>query len=227
MHFAKPRTLVALALAWAVFLLGYDQHASPRPLATYWGDFTGGSTRPTVVSAGDTPRLRLSLPHFCVACAAEIQARLQPLTWLGPARFDVERPENAERTGDPTDARALDLEILDLAQADFVALIEALRDAGSVPDRVEVSGIGHFRLQVELPRCYTECARPDDDQLDRLLRKETQGRWLDSVSTNPVERTVLVYARLNAVVDVVELTRALERAGIAASAIRILTGPEL
>jgi len=44
---------------------------------------------------------------------------------------------------------------------------------------------------------------------------------------NQVDKTLVIYARLNAVVDLVDLTRALDREGLAAHAIRILTGPEL
>ena len=230
MHFAKARNLAAMALAWALFLLAYDQHANPRPVATYWADFMGSSTRPTVLSEGGSPRLRLSLPHLCCAtCLDDIRAAVAALTWLGPARVDPEPAAletSAANAGDASAAHELEFDIVDLAQANFVALDAALRDAGSVPDRIEIFGMGHFRLEVELPRCCTACSRAVDDQLERFLVKETQGRWLDSISLSSVEKSVIIYARLNAVVDLVELTRALERAGLEARAIRVLTGPE-
>ena len=231
MHFAAPRNLAAIALAWAIFLVAYDQHANPRPLATYWAEFRGSSTRPTVVSEGDTPRVRLSMPHLCcTGCLDEIRAALKPLTWLAPARLAADPPaiENVEATPvDITSAHEVEFDILDLAKADFVTLDRALRDTGLVPDRMEVFGMGHFRLEVELPHlCCTVCSRAADEQLERLLRKETQGRWLDSMSMNHVKKTVLIYARLNSVVDVVELTTALAHAGFAAHSIRILSGPE-
>jgi copper chaperone CopZ len=231
MHFATPRNLIAMALAWALFLVAYDQHANPRPLATYWAEFKGSSTRPTVVSEGDTPRVRLSFPHLCcTGCLNDVRAALKPLAWLAPARLATEPPpiEEVEATApDAMTAHEIEFDILDPTQANFVLLQQALRDTGLVPDRIEVFGMGHFRLEVELPHlCCTVCSRAVDEQLKRLLRKETQGRWLDSVVMNHVKKTVTIYARLNAVVDVVELTRALEQAGFAAHAIRVVTGPE-
>ena len=231
MHFATTRNLTAMALAWALFLVAYDQHANPRPLSTYWAEFKGSSTRPTVISEGDTPRVKLSMPHLCcTGCLEEIRAALKPLTWLAPARLATEPPaiENVESTAvDATSAHEIEFDILDLTRANFVTLDRALRDTGLVPDRIEVFGMGHFRLEVELPHlCCKVCSRAVDEQLERLLRKETQGRWLDSISMNQVEKRVLIYARLNAVVDIVELTRSLEHAGFSAHAIRILTGPE-
>lgn len=231
MHFASPRKLIAMALAWALFLLAYDQHANPRPFATYWTEFKGSSTRPVVVSEGDTPRIRLSMPHLCcTGCLNDIRAALKPLTWLAPARLATEPPAVEEVAGTATDtttAHEIEFDILDLTKANFVTLDQALRDTGLVPDRIEVFGMGHFRLEVELPHlCCTVCSRAVDEQLERLLRKETEGRWLDSMSMNHVQKTLVIYARLNAVVDLVELTRALEHAGFSAHAIRILTGPE-
>jgi hypothetical protein len=231
MHFASPRQLIAIALVWALFLLAYDQHANPRPFATYWTEFKGSSTRPTVVSEGDTPRVRLSMPHLCcTGCLSDVRAALKPLTWLAPARLATEPPAIPEVGGTATDATTaheIEFDILDLTKANFVTLDRALRDTGLVPDRIDVFGMGHFRLEVELPHlCCTVCSRAVDEQLERLLRKETEGRWLDSISLNHVQKTLVIYARLNAVVDLVELTRALEHAGFSAHAIRILTGPE-
>ena len=238
MHFAKPRQMIMMALAWAVFLIAYDQHANPRPASTYWAEFRGSSTRPTVVSEGDTPRVKLSMPHLCcTGCLNDVRAALKAFAWLGPAVV-ASPPPALESVGAPatapnadTSAKAtaneLNLEILDVSKADFIALDRALHDAGLAPERIEISGIGHFRLEVELPHlCCTTCSRAADEQLERLLRKETQGRWLDSMTMNHVKKTVLVYARLNAVVDVVELTTALGHAGFSARAIRLLTGPE-
>jgi hypothetical protein len=160
----------------------------------------------------------------------DLRGALLPLTWLGPARVAKE-PRALETVpaspADAANANELELDIKDLAKADFVTLSRALTDTGLAPDKIEISGMGHFRLEVELPHlCCTVCSRAADEQLERLLRKETQGRWLDSMSMNHVKKTVLIYARLNSVVDVVELTTALAHAGFAAHSIRILSGPE-
>lgn len=231
MHFATPRQLVALALAWALALVAYDQHANPRPFVTYWAEFKGSSTRPTVVSQGDTPRVRLSMPHLCCSgCLSDVRTALKPFGWLAAPRVVVPAAaieDVGARAPGASTANAIDLDILDVTRADFVALARALEDTGLAPDKIEISGIGHFRLEVELPHlCCKVCSRAVDEQLERLLRKETQGRWLDSMTTNHVKKTVLIYARLNAVVDVLELTTALAHAGFSARAIRVLTGPE-
>jgi len=231
MHFASARQLVIVALVWAVLLVGYDQHANPRPFAAYWAEFKGSSTRPVVVSQEDTPRLKLSMPHLCCSgCLSDLRTALQPLAWLGAPRVAAEPPsiENAEaESPDIANANELDVEIVDLAKVDFVALARALEDAGLTADKIEIYGMGHFRLEVELPHlCCTVCSRAADEQLERLLRKEEQRRWFDSLTVNHVKKTVVIYARLNAVVDVVELTTALGRAGFSARSIRVVTGSE-
>jgi hypothetical protein len=230
MHFATTRQLIAITLVWALLLVAYDQHQNPRPFSTYWSEFRGSSTRPTVVSEGDTPRLRIAMPHLCcTGCLNDVRAALKPLTWLGPARVSAEPPPSdsvASAQADST-ANQLDIDILDVTRADLVTLIRALEDTGLAPEKVEISGLGHFRLDVELPHlCCKVCSRAADEQLARVLRKETQGRWLDSMTMNHVKKTVTIYPRLNAVVDVVELRTALAHVGFAAHSIRILTGPE-
>jgi hypothetical protein len=227
MRFATPRQLIAMALAWALLLVSYDYHANPKPLSTYWAELKGSSTRPTVVSEGDTPRLKLSMPHLCCSgCLNDIRSALKPFTWLGPARIAAQPPP-IDKASTLATANEIYFDILDVTMADFVALDRALQDTGLVPERMEVSGMGHFRLEVELPHlCCTVCSTAVDEQLARLLRKETQSRWLDSMTTNHVKKTVVIYARLNSTVDIVELTTALAHAGFSAHAIRILTGPE-
>jgi hypothetical protein len=128
---------------------------------------------------------------------------------------------------DAMSAYDIDFDIKDLSKANFVALEQAVRKTGFVPDRIEISGMGHFRLEVELPHlCCTVCSRAVDDQLERLIRQGARGRWLDSMTLDHDKKTVLIYARLNAVVDLVELDTALGRAGFLPGAIRVLTGPE-
>jgi hypothetical protein len=230
MHFATPRQMIAIALAWALLLVAYDQHANPRSMATFWAEIKGSSTRPTVLSEGDTPRVRLSMPHLCCAAGLdEIREAFKPFPWLAPARLvgAVPGDPHAAATDDAMKSYDIDFDIVDLTKADFAALDRALRGTGLVPERIEISGMGHFRLEVELPHlCCTVCSKAVDDQLERLIRKETQGRWLDSMTTDHVKKTVVIYARLNAVVDLVELTNALGHAGFSAHSIRVLTGPE-
>lgn len=243
MHFARPGQLIAMIFVWTLCLVAYDQHANPRSFATYWAEFRGSSTRPTVVSEGDTPRVKLSMPHLCCSgCLNEIRAALKPLTWLAPARLvkelatteiaaesagGSESPPQAATSAEDSTANEIEFEILDLPRADFSLLDQALHDTGLVPDRIEVSGMGHFRLEVELPHlCCKVCSRAVDDQLERLLRKETQGRWFDSMTMNHVKKTVTIYARMNAVVNLVELHKALAQAGFSAHSVRVLTGPE-
>jgi hypothetical protein len=233
-HFATPRQLIALALAWAALLVVYDEHANPRPLARYWEEFLGGSTRPTVIAvteaaAGDKPRLRLSMPHLCcTGCLNDVRSALKGLSWLGPGRPANPPPEPDAAIADASNGDEIDFDIWDLESADLVPLAGALAGAGLVPDKIEVSGIGHYRLDVSLPHlCCGACARTAGEPLERLLRKETQGRWLDSTALNETDKTLIVYARMNAVADIAELTTALGHAGFSAGSIRILTGPEM
>jgi len=231
MHFASARQLIAIAVAWAFLLLAYDQHKSPRPFAAYWTEFLGGSTRPVSSAASDRPHVKVSMPHMCCSgCLSDVRAAIAPLHWLGAPQVAAEPPsiEHVEEASkDPTFANQLDVDITDIAGVDFVALDAALRNAGLAADKIEVSGIGHFRLEVELPHmCCSVCSKAADDHLERLLRYVEQGRWLDSVTVNKMNKTVIVYARLNAVVDIVDLTTALTRAGFSARSIRVASGSE-
>ena len=231
MHFATPRQLIVLVFTWALLLVAYDQHVNPKPLSTYWSEFKGSSTRPTVNSEGDAPRVRLSMPHLCCTESIdEIRAALAPLTWLAPARLDREPPaagKSAMLAADAMNGYSIEFDVVDLKRADFVAMDQAIRSTGFVPERIEISGMGHFRLEAELPHlCCTVCSRAVDEQLERLIRREAGGRWLDSMTLDHEKKTVLLYARLNAVVDLVELEMALGRAGFSAHSLRVLTGPE-
>jgi hypothetical protein len=223
MHFAKLRNLFAMALAWALMLVAYDEHKNPRPLATYWAEFLGNSTRPTVVAHADAPQLRLAMPPLCGAeCVDEIFHATRIFAWLGSGRVEqtpADHAEDAERT--------VEFDVLDLALADLAALEHALRDRGITPDRIELSGIGHGRLEVELPpACGRDCVAAIGDSLGSFVQRESQGRWADSLRVEPAKKIVTVYARMNAVVDIVELGRALAQAGFSARTIWIRTGPE-
>jgi hypothetical protein len=231
MHFATVRQLAAMILAWALFLIAYDQHKNPRSLEMIVSEFEGSSIRPRIVSVGDTPRVRLSFSHLCCAKGLEeVRAAVQPLAWLGPARADGDPPASGDGPGAASEFQKpynIDFDILELADADFVALDRALRSTSLVPDRIEVSGMGHFRLELQLPHlCCTVCSRAVDDQLKRALRRDISGQWVDSMSLDPGQKTVTIYARLNSVVDVLELTRALGQSGFAASSIHVRTSPE-
>ena len=231
MHFATPRQLAFLILAWALLLVAYDHHATQKPFSAYWAEFKGSSTRPTVVAEGDQPRVRVTMPHLCCTESIdEIRAAVAPLTWLAPVRLDHEPPASGKAPSVSSDAMngyTLDFDLVDVRRADFVLLEQAIRSTGFVPERLEISGMGHFRLEAELPHlCCTVCSRAVDEQLERLIRQAASGRWLDSMTLDHDKKVVLLYARLNAVVDLLELDAALGRAGFAARSLRVLTGPE-
>ena len=120
-------------------------------------------------------------------------------------------------------APEVELEILDLPSADFVVVVQALQDVGLVAEKVEVFGMGHYRLEVELPS--TSAPAGASEPLERLP-KGVPGSLARQRHVDPVEKTVLVYARLNAVVDVVELTRGSGTRASRRARSRILTGPE-
>jgi hypothetical protein len=213
MHFANARTLAAMVLAWTAFLLAYDQQANPKSLATYWDEVTARTTRSASDSSADRPQLRAIMPGLCCAdCLGAAADVLGRFSWLGPPRPVAGTHE-------------VDFDLRDVEHADLGAINQALSSRGLVPDRVEVFGMGHFRLFVELGSTFT-CGGVSDD-LERLVRKESQDRWLDSIVMDPNDdRTMLVYPRLNAVVDLMDLTRGLGRAGLSIRSIEIRTGPE-
>src|SRR5271165_4154762 len=171
MHFASTRQLIAIAVTWALLLLAYDQHKSPRPFSAYWKEFLGGSTRPEASAATDRPHLKVSMPHLCcTGCLSDVRTAIEPLHWLGTPQVAAEPPsiEHVEEVSkDPTYTNQLDVDITDLGAADFVAFDQALRSAGLAADKIEVSGLGHFRLEVELPHmCCGVCSKAADDHLE-------------------------------------------------------------
>jgi hypothetical protein len=211
MHFANARSLTIMIVAWLVLLGAYDQHANPRPLSAYWDEFTASKPKRVEESTSDHPRLRVVMPRLCCEdCVGAVADTLRRFEWLGPA--DVR-------------AREVLFDIRDAEHADLAAIDVALSSRGLVPDSVELFGLGHFRLGVELGSTFS-CAGVSEDY-ERFIRKESQDRWLDSIVVNPKDdRSMLVYVRLNAIVDVMDLSRGLARAGLAIRSIEIRTGPE-
>lgn len=213
MHFANARTLAVMIAAWTFFLVAYDQHVHPKPLAAYWAEIRGAKARRATDSSADRPQLRLTMPPLCCEdCLGATRSALGRLAWLGPARPVADRP-------------ALDLDILDVEQAELAGVERMLVLHGLAPDAIEVFGMGHFRLSVELGGSFA-CSGGVDD-FERLVRKESSDRWLDSIVSTPGDaRTMLVYPRLNAVVDLMDLTRGLGRAGLTIRTIELRTDPE-
>ena len=83
MHFANARTLAVMVLGWTFFLFAYDQHANPRPLATYWEEITASKPLRRADARTDRARVQLVMPRLCCEdCMGGVAEALRRLTWL-------------------------------------------------------------------------------------------------------------------------------------------------
>jgi hypothetical protein len=83
---SNSRQIVTLALLWTTALFAVDYVKHPRPLSLLFGikrAGLGGTVRVT------RPTIFLRVNHLCCSgCLDDMQAALQPLTWVDKVEFD-------------------------------------------------------------------------------------------------------------------------------------------
>lgn len=216
MRFSKPKQIVAMTLVWASALIAYDQLFSKHLFAP----------TPEVIAKFTKPQMSMWVDHVgCSGGFEHVLRAVETLPWLG----QIEVVGEADRTQAPESCGiGVIVDVRDVATADFMGLVSALRKFGIAPAAIQFGGIPHFALEAEvsdLIRC------PDCVQAARLamtpkkdLKVGGTFRWLDSARVSAEERTVTAYARFGYVADVGEMMRALEQAGFPPVAIRIEVG---
>ena len=230
-RFSTRGQIVALTLVWAALLFGVDLVQRPRAI--------GDTFKPGVSSGAGAPRLSLWINHLCcIGCLDDLAGSLARFPWAVRNGFRTQRrlppreafTETAEPKLPPAGAGdRVDVAVTDIRLVDFVALDRAVRDAGLVAGRIEVSGIPHVRFAVEVKHaCCSLCAASCRRGLDVLqnLRGAGEFSWLDSVSFAPERKTVTAHARYGAAVDVTELMAGLDRVGFAPVSLTAVVDPE-
>lgn len=215
MTFASTKTLVVLTILWAVALFGIDYAKNPKAAEQLWTSKHMGE------SAKDgKPVIKLWMNHLCcTGCLTDVTKALEKVSSVTVKQKELASQESAdmEAAEKPKDyGNEVELEVTDLKTIDFMAIDRALRDAGLVADRMELSGPRHFRLNAELHHmCCGLCATGVREGLEITKGLKSQGhfKWLDSFVVDKPKKLVIAHARYDAVADVTELINALNHIG--------------
>jgi len=215
MTFASTRTLVVLTILWAVALFGIDYAKNPKAAEQMWTAKHMGE------SAKDgKPVIKLWMNHLCcTGCLSDVTKALEKVSSVKVKQKELASQESAdmEAVDKAKDyGNEVELEVTDLKTVDFMAIDRALRDAGLVADRMELSGPRHFRLNAELHHmCCGLCATGVREGLEITKGLKSQGhfKWLDSFVVDKPKKLVVAHARYDAVADVTELINALNHIG--------------
>ncbi len=221
MRFATFRQIAILTLATAVLLFGIDRLKNPRAVS-----IPGEVVAP---SAGtDAPTIRVWLNDLgCGTCLSGLGKSLSEVAWLGGVKV-LDKPPLPAREDEASEAanhrqqQVVEIKVSenDLARLDFVTVLAALRRAGFTPVQMEFSGLPHYRLEADLaPMCSPTCVegtRAAMDDLVRAGRPKGSFLWLDSYNVDGVNGTLVVYPRMGASVDVMEVLGAINTIGFEA-----------
>ena len=226
MTFASYRQIVILIVLTAGLLFGIDRLKTPRP------EVVGAPERSS--PATDRPTIRVWLNELsCSACLGGARKALSEVRWLegSKVRDALPGPLEPDQTAGVVDQHwrqvVMEMQIPDenIARIDFVAVLDALRRAGFTPTQMEFSGVPHYRLEADLgPICSPDCVEGTREAMDALVRaSKPKGwfRWLDSYRVDGVNDSLVIYPRIGATVDVMEILGAINTIGFEASALTV------
>jgi len=225
--FASFRQIVILIALTAGLLFGIDRVKNPHRAAV------PGEPMAASVATGK-PTIRLWLNDLsCGGCLSGLEKALSAVPWLGTPKVLEKVPtiEQAEQTpGAVNEQRqqvVVEIEVPEknLRDVDFVAVLAALRKAGFAAAQMEFSGLSHYGLEADLaPMCSPACAEGTREAMDDLVRaSKPKGwfRWLDSYRVDAVNDALVIYPRMGATVDVMEVLGAINSIGFEASALTV------
>ena len=211
MRFSNAKEIVAMALVWALALIGYDQLFSKHLFAP----------APAALAKFTQPQVRIWMSH--VGCSGGLEAVLQAvktLPWLG-------EPEVMEDASKPC-GRGLIVTVRDVEKADFMELHNTLHNVGVVPAEIEFGGIPHFALIAKVSQLVgcLPCVQAAQEAISpkKDPKMGSTFKWLDSAKVGEEEQTITAYVRYGYGADVGELRRTLDQAGFPPSSIRIMVG---
>lgn len=191
---------------------------------------------PAVTTSEKGPRLTLWMNHLCcTGCLDDVRKALAGLPGVdsanatGPKQLLTQSEANMMSASLPDYGNSLELPITDLDKLDLVAVDKALRDKGFVAGRMELGGVGHFRLEAALDHlCCGMCDRSINERVAFLKAKGQGGqfKWLDSVIVEHEKKVVVAHSRFvepGKSVDVAEFLSGLNYLGYEPSSLRIAT----
>jgi hypothetical protein len=146
----------------------------------------------------------------------------------GPKHLLTHDEADKSTTSLPDYENSVEIPIVDFDKLNLVAIDKALRDKGLVAARMELGGVEHFRLEAKLDHlCCGMCERAAHERI-AFLKSRGQGgqlRWLDSVSVDRDQKTIVAYARFlesGKTVDVADFLGALNDVGYAPRSVQVL-----
>ncbi len=230
--FATVRTIVLLTVIWALLCYGTGYALNPNSM----GVFSRPSTEN--VASRTAPHVTLWMNHLCCSgCVDDVTKALGGISWITDLKMGaaVGTPEeNDQKAMEGSQAisesrNRIDFDVKDANQIEFMVIARALRDAGLVADKIELSGVEHYRVEAGFKHvCCKQCADSLDSGINsmQLLKATGQLPWIDSVVTNKVRKTLTAHARYGAMADMVEFIGALNRLGFEPDALKVLVGSE-
>jgi hypothetical protein len=221
---SNSRQIVTMTLVWTTALFAVDYLKHPRPLAVLFGikrqGFAGAVrlTKPTII---------LKMNHLCCSgCLDDLRAALQPLTWADQIDLDKNAPEtsNQQTLDDFSNGLRIEIKEKDIARMDFVALDRAMRDAGFIAARIELSGIPHLRLEAHVTHlCCNLCEVAIEKGIKIAIQPGAGSnfKWLDTVNVDRPQKTVTAYTHDDSTVDVGEFIAALNQLGFSPATLMV------
>lgn len=232
MRYSNAWQMILITILWAAALIGFHKatHIEAEQMQM---EFAG-------------PRISLFVQH--VGCNEQYQSVMQilrTLPWLGELQLTLGKEMAAAHAPhgapDPQELCVVRVQadVVQVEQADFVALNTALRDAGYVPASLEFGGLPNFALQATVPdlKCQS-CVRAATEALTPLPvsasyyfstakgvevdpAKLTTFKWVAQRSFTPAANLVTVSVQQNHTARIGEFLRALESAGLLPLSLRI------
>lgn len=217
-RFATATQILAMSVAWLAVCLAIDYTFNPQLWAR------------TVETPPSAVPLSLHFHHLrCTGCTDEITKALGTLPWLQAATMTVRTTPTDTAIGDY--AGWLDIAVPNIAQIDFIALDQALRQEGYVASQIEFGGLRHFRLEGKARHLCSSASQDGCEPLPDVgtVRRGERLRWLDSMSTDSTGSTVVFHVRYqqpNDRIDVKELFAAMDEYGLLPYSLHVVTVAE-
>jgi hypothetical protein len=223
---SNSRQIVTIALLWTTALFAVDYVKHPRPLSLLFGikrEGLGGTIRIT------KPTILLRVNHLCCSgCLDDLQAALQPLTWVDKVELDksalMAGNQHEQTLDDFSNSVRIEIKDKDIPRMDFIALDRAMRDAGFVAARIEFSGIPRMRLEAHVTHlCCNLCQVALEKGVKLAIQPGTGStfKWLDTMNVDRPQKTVTVYSHYDTIVDVGEFIAALDQLGFAPATLTV------
>jgi copper chaperone CopZ len=179
--------------------------------------------------------LTLWINHLCCSgCLDDVRQALSQVPGIdaahaaGPKQLLAHDQADKMTTSLADYGNSVELPIADLDKVDLVVLDTALRKKGLVAGRMELSGVEHFRLEAKVDHlCCGMCARSAPERIAFLKARGQGGQlsWLDSVTVDQEQKTVIAYARFlqpGKTVDIADFLGALNEIGYAPRSVQVL-----